>query len=273
MFGFYDTYFKFFGMNISYYGLLIAVAMAFGLYLACINAKLRKLKTNDLITAACFVIPIAIFCAHIYYFLTRMSQFNSFWQIFEFWNGIAINGAIIGGALGLGLYCLIFKKNFFDIADIVVPTLILGQAIGRVGCYFGGCCYGMTVTDPSLMWFPLSVNINGVWHLATMFYECIWDLLGFIVLILLLRKFKLKQRGAVSAWYLIIYGVGRIWIEALRAGDGGDSIKLGGVVPVSIVTSVLFVLAGIGILVYYFVRNKKQPKKEEKQENIVIKQD
>ncbi len=269
MFGFYDTYLKFFGLNISYYGLIIAIGMGIGVWLACNNAKARKLSSNDILIIACFVIPLAIIGARAYYIIFEHEFIHSFWQIFEIWNGgMAIYGGVIGGALAIGLYCLIFKKNFFDVADIAVPTLILGQSIGRIGCYFAGCCYGIEVTDPNLMWFPLSVQINGVWHLSTMFYESIWNLGVFLVLMLLLRKFKIKQRGAISAWYLILYGTGRAWIESLR----GDSLYIGAI-KVSLLLSIILIALGIGILVFYYVWNKKHPKKDGKQENIVLKKD
>ncbi len=140
-------------------------------------------------------------------------------------------------------------------ADIVVPSLILGQAIGRIGCFTAGCCYGIEVTNPSLQWMPLSVYVHGEWHLATMFYESLWSFIGFTAIMLMLRKFKFKQRGSIAAWYLIIYGVGRTWIEALR----GDSLMLGPI-KVSMLLSIIIVLAGIGILLFYYFKNKKVAK-------------
>lgn len=261
MFGFFSDSFLFFGLRISYYGIIIAVAMGLGVWLACKNARFRNVKTNDLIIAACYVLPLAIIGARIYYFVTNLSMYTSFWQIFEIWKGgLAIYGGVIGGTLGVGLYSLIHKKNFFDIADVVVPSLILGQGIGRIGCYFAGCCYGMVVTDPKFQWFPLSTFLHGEWHLSTFFYESIWDFATFAVLMLLLRKFKIKQRGAISAWYLIIYGVGRAWIEALRGGEGGDSIRIGPV-QVSLVLSLILIVAGIVILLFYYFWFKKHPEK------------
>ncbi len=260
MFGFFSDHFLFFGLSISYYGFIIACAMAFGVWLACSNAKARKIKTNDLIIIACYALPLAIIGARVYYFVTNLSMYSSFWQIFEIWKGgLAIYGGVLGGALGVGLYCLFHKKNFFDVGDVAVPSLILGQAIGRIGCYFAGCCYGMEVTDPSLQWFPLSTYVHGAWHLSTFFYESLWNLATFLVLMLLLRKFKVKQRGAVAAWYLILYGIGRAWIEALRGGEGGDSIRVGGI-QISLLLSIILIVVGIAILVFFYFWNKKKAK-------------
>ena len=264
MFGFYDSYFLFFGLEVTYYGFLIAVGMALGVFVACKNAKFRGFKSDDIIILACYVLPLAVIGAKLYY-LTFSGQPFSFWDIFKIWEaGLAIYGGVIGGALGLVIYCLIHKKNILDMCDIAAPSLILGQAIGRIGCYFAGCCYGIEVTDPSLTWFPLSTFVHGGWHLSTFFYESIWDFATFLLLILLLRKNKVRQRGTIVALYFIVYGTGRAWIEALR----GDSLYLGAI-KVSQLLSILLIVLGIAIILttYLLGRKGKDVKKKKKEEN------
>lgn len=252
MFGFYDSYFLFFGLEVTYYGFLIAVGMALGVFVACKNAKFRGFKSDDIIILACYVLPLAVIGAKLYY-LTFSGQPFSFWDIFKIWEaGLAIYGGVIGGALGLVIYCLIHKKNILDMCDIAAPSLILGQAIGRIGCYFAGCCYGIEVTDPSLTWFPLSTFVHGGWHLSTFFYESIWDFATFLLLILLLRKNKVRQRGTIVALYFIIYGIGRAWIEALR----GDSLYLGAI-KVSQLLSILLIVLGIAIILTTYLLGRK----------------
>lgn len=252
MFGFTPHSFLFFGLEITYYGFIIAVGMALGVFVACKNAKLRGLTTDDLILTACYVLPLAIIGARLYYVIFSQQTY-SFVEIFRIWDGgMAIYGGVIGGAIGVMLFCLIHKKNFLDVADIAAPSLILGQAIGRIGCYFAGCCYGVEVTQESLMWFPLSTQINGVWHLSTFFYESFWNLIVFVVLMILLRKNKMRYRGSIMALYLIGYGVGRAWIEALR----GDSLYLGAI-KVSQLLSFILIIAGIIIIILNYILNKK----------------
>lgn len=252
MFGFYDSYFLFFGLEVTYYGFLIAVGMALGVFVACKNAKFRGFKSDDIIILACYILPLAVIGAKLYY-LTFSGQPFSFWDIFKIWEaGLAIYGGVIGGALGLVIYCLIHKKNILDMCDIAAPSLILGQAIGRIGCYFAGCCYGIEVTDPSLTWFPLSTFVHGGWHLSTFFYESIWDFATFLLLILLLRKNKVRQRGTIVALYFIVYGTGRAWIEALR----GDSLYLGAI-KVSQLLSILLIVLGIAIILTTYLLGRK----------------
>lgn len=235
---------------ISYYGLIMALGMALGVFVACLTCKKRGFKSNDILILACYVLPLSIIGARLYYVLFSLEKFTSFWQIFEVWKGgMAIYGGVIGGAIGVGLYCLIHKKNFFSVADIAAPSLILGQAIGRIGCFFAGCCYGIEVTNPSQMWFPLSVQINGVWHYSTFFYESFWNFLVFAALMLLLYFGKfIKERGVIVSGYFILYGIGRAWIEGLR----GDSLYIGAI-KVSQLLSILLILLGIAILLAIYI--------------------
>ena len=252
MFGFTEHSLFLFGLEITYYGLIIAIGMALGVFVACKNAKFRGLVADDFILAACYVLPLAIIGARLYY-VTFSGETYSFGEIFRIWDGgMAIYGGVIGGAIGVALFCLIHKKNFLDVADVVAPSLILGQAIGRIGCYFAGCCYGIEVTNESLMWFPLSTQINGVWHLSTFFYESLWNILAFVILLILLRKNKYKFRGSSIAMYFILYGIGRAWIEALR----GDSLYIGAI-KVSQLLSILLIIGGLLLILINFLLVKK----------------
>ena len=160
------------------------------------------------------------------------------------------------------LYCVVRKKNFLDLADVAVPCLALGQCIGRIGCYFGGCCYGIEVTNPAMQWFPLSVQIDGVWHYSTFFYESFCDLLICVFLFLLLRK--TKTSGVVFASYMISYGIIRALIEGIR----GESLYIGATgIRVSQLLSLILVVAGIVLLIVLLVKNKQQNNKIQLQTN------
>lgn len=264
MFGFYQKYFTFFGVNIAYYGLVIAIGMGLGVFVACKNAKFRGLKSDDLLLLACYVLPLAIVGARIYYVLFSLDMYTSFWQVFEIWKGgLAIYGGIIGGVVGVILYCSIHKKNIFDVTDVVVISLLLGQAIGRWGNFFNQEAFGFYVDNPSLQWFPFSVYIEHCnqegclcggsgWHLATFFYESLWNFITFLILIILFRKNKFKLRGSVTCLYFIIYGIGRAIIEGLRM----DSLYLGSI-RVSQLLSIILIIVALSLLITNIVLYKK----------------
>lgn len=254
MFGFYDTYFLFFSLKVSYYGFLIALGMLLGIIVACYNARKRGLKSDDILLLACYIIPLSILGARAYYVIF-FGGISSFWQFFKIWEGgMAIYGGIIGGAIAVTLFCLIHKKNFFDIADVAVPSLALGQCIGRIGCIFAGCCYGVEVINPALHFFPISIFTEGVWHYATQFYESFSCLIIFIVFMVLLNK-KVTTRGVMLSLYLICYGATRLWIEGLR----GDSLYLGSI-KVSQLLSLIILIGGVVMLILLFVNKRKKSK-------------
>ena len=250
--------FTMFGLKINFYGIISALSYLLGVVITCCLSKKRGLKTEDIITLACYVIPMAVIGARIYYVLFRLDYYTNFVDVFKIWEGgLGFYGGLIGGALAVVIYCAIHKKNFLAIADIVAPALIFAQGLGRWGNFFNQEAYGYLVTNPNLQWFPFAVYIEklGEWHLATFFYESLWNLITFAVLMVLINKVKFKRNGMVAAFYFILYGIGRMFIEGLRT----DSLYLGPI-RISQLLSVLFVIMGISYVLFNAIKNKKSQK-------------
>lgn len=248
--------FNLFGLNIKFYGLIIAIGMLIAIFVVCKICKKRDLKSDDIFLLALYVLPLSIIGARIYFVLFSDNAY-SFVDIFKIWEGgMAIYGGVIGGAIGVVLYCIIHKKNFLNVADIAVVGLILGQGIGRIGCYFSSCCYGIEVIDPSAQWFPLATQINGVWHYSTFFYESFCNFIIFGLLLFLIQK-KVKTKGIIMSLYLICYGTVRCIIETFR----GDSLYIWNI-KVSQLLSGLLILAGIILLVVIYTIKYKKEKSE-----------
>jgi len=250
--------FTMFGLKINFYGIISALSYLLGVVITCCLSKKRGLKTEDIITLACYVIPMAVIGARIYYVLFRLDYYTNFVDVFKIWEGgLGFYGGLIGGALAVVIYCAIHKKNFLAIADIVAPALIFAQGLGRWGNFFNQEAYGYLVTNPNLQWFPFAVYIEklGEWHLATFFYESLWNLITFAVLMVLINKVKFKRNGMVAAFYFILYGIGRMFIEGLRT----DSLYLGPI-RISQLLSVIFVIMGISYVLFNAIKNKKSQK-------------
>jgi len=247
--------FSLFGVNIYWYGILIGLGLSLGVVLACFVGKYRGFPKETPIELVLWLFPPAIIGARLYYCIFHGGPWG--WDVFAIWSGgLAVYGSIIGGAIGLVLYCVIRKRAFFKVADIVVPSLALGQAIGRWGCYFSKCCYGVEITDPAFQCFPFALQVGEQWRLATMLIESFCTFVIFVGLYFLLRNIDWK--GVVFAGYMITYGVARCIIEGFR----GDSLMLGPF-RVSQLLSGGVALAGVALLVWLIMRNKN--KKEEKE--------
>lgn len=245
------------GLNIAWYGVIIGCGLLLGVLLACHEAKRQHLKSDLIFDFLFLALPIAIICARIYYVAFEWDQYTgNFKKMIAIWEGgIAIYGGVIGGFLAAVIFS---RHNHFPLLrliDMVVPSLILGQAIGRWGNFMNQEAFGNLVTNPSLQFFPFAVFIEqlGEWHQATFFYESIWNLCVFAILVYFRKKAKFS--GQLLATYFIGYGMGRFWIEGLRT----DSLYLFPGLRISQVVSLVLIIAGIVIIVFHDKLFKKEP--------------
>ena len=229
--------------RIPWYSFLIVIGALMAIVLACREERRAGLPKDTVIDLALFLLPGGIIGARLYYVIFSWPQFrHDLLSIFRIWEGgLAIYGGIIGGLLVLIL------------CDISAPGLVLAQALGRWGNWFNIEAYGLTVTDPSLCFFPFAVQVpedGYAWHMATFFYESFWNLLVFVFLMIGRRK-RLRLRGDVFCFYLLLYAAGRLVIEELRL----DSLYATSSVRVS---QLLSILLCIGVVIRYTVLLRRQ---------------
>ena len=237
------------GLNIAWYGVIIAFGVLLGVLIACREAKRQNLKSEIIFDFLFLALPIAIICARIYYVVFEWEQYSgNFTKMIAIWEGgLAIYGGVIGGIIA----AIIFSKRnhfpFFRLVDMVVPSLILGQAIGRWGNFVNQEAFGNLVTNPNLQFFPYAVFIERLeeWHQATFFYESMWNLCVFAVLVYFRKRTKFN--GQLLATYFIGYGLGRFWIEGLRS----DSLYLVPGLRISQALSLVLIIFGIIIIVFH----------------------
>ena len=213
--------------GLPWYSVLVVLGIVLAIWLAGREEKRLGLPRDTVVDLALIVVPLGIAGARLYYVAMSWQQFAArpITALFVWEGGLAIYGGVIGGALGVWLYARKKKICFAQLADVVAPGLLLAQAVGRWGNYFNMEAYGPEIVLPALQFFPVGVLIphpgGNVWHMATFFYESMWNAAGFAVL-WSLRK-RQCQRGNVFCWYLLIYGSGRFVIEQLRQ----DSLRIG----------------------------------------------
>lgn len=217
-------------LGIHWYGVIIATALLLGLLLTFYECKRINFNPEIFLDFLIFAVPLAVIGSRIYfvafhweYYSVNPSEIIAIWH-----GGLAIHGAIIGGALTAIIFAKYKKISVYKIIDIAVPSLLLGQAIGRWGNFINQEAHGGPVAleflqDLHIPQFIIDqMYINGVYYHPTFLYESIWNIIGVVILILIRMKNPLK--GIVFALYLIWYSIGRFFIEGLRT----DSLAIDG---------------------------------------------
>ena len=237
--------FSIFGLDIMWYGVLMASAMILCVFLALKEGKRVKISEDDILNLAIIAIPCGLLGARLYYVIFNWSWYSKHMsEILNFrGGGMAIHGALIGGILAGFIYTKIKKINFFKMADTVMIGIPLGQAIGRWGNYINGEAHG----GPTSL--PWGIMVDGVKVHPTFLYESIWDL-GIFIFLWFFRKHK-KYEGQLAIYYLILYSLGRFFIEGLRT----DSLMLGPLRMAQVI-SLVFIIVGI-VLNYILSRKSK----------------
>ena len=235
------------GLNIAWYGIIIATGLLLGILLGVLRAKRRGWKSDLMYDFILLAVPLAVIGARLYYVAFEWQQYaHHLADIFAVnKGGLAIYGAVIGGFLAAFIFSRATKFPFLKLIDLVIPSLILGQVLGRWGNFINQEAFGELVTNPSLQFFPVAVYIQslGEWHQATFFYESFSNSILFVITLLLSRK--QPKDGTLLSAYFIGYGLIRMVVEGLRT----DSLYLVGSIRVSQLLSALLILFGILLLI------------------------
>lgn len=235
--------------QIPWYSVLIVAGILTALLLCTHEEKRRSLQRDTVLDLALWVIPSGIVGARMYYVLFSWETFaGDPLSILRIWEGgLAIYGGMIAGGAAVLLFCWRRKLNPLLLTDMIVPGLAIAQAIGRWGNYFNMEAYGEAITDPAWQFFPVAVQIQEggvyVWHMATFFYESVWNAGVFALLWFVVRK-RSKRIGTATLVYMLLYGVGRFMIEGLRT----DSL-MSGQIRVSQLLSAGLALTSSAILI------------------------
>lgn len=253
------------GLDIAWYGILMAIAIITGVWVACVQARKKGYTPELIFDFMILAIPIAILCARLYYVAFNWDYYSKHpAEIIAIWNGgIAIYGAIFGGLLAGYILSRWRKFPYGRLMDFVAPGTAIGQAIGRWGNFINQEAFGQIVEDPAWQWFPYAVYIKyrdtgtsivqDSWVQATFFYESMWDLGVFFFLLWYAKR--AKHDGNVFAMYVVAYGIGRLWIEGLRV----STLQLWPGMPVSQFVSLMMIAAGTAYILIMRRRGRPNP--------------
>tara|TARA_B100001121_G_scaffold266801_1_gene249660 strand:+ start:85 stop:963 length:879 start_codon:yes stop_codon:yes gene_type:complete len=267
-------------ISIKWYGLLIAISVLLGLNLSKKLARSRGIDPNFISEILPSLVLSSIIGARVYYVIFEYQQFSgdkffttikilniylnipSFLAIWE--GGIAIHGALLGGFLSIYLFCKSKKIPLKIFLDLLMPSVILGQSIGRWGNFFNNEAFGIPTNLPWKLFIPLSnrpnIFANSQYFHPTFLYESLWNLIIFTILIYIFNKQSKDNSitpGLITSLYLVTYSFGRFWIEGLRI----DSLCLGGFPPyceggLRVAQFISIFLFSSGLVWLYFLKFK-----------------
>ncbi|WP_370289942.1 MULTISPECIES: prolipoprotein diacylglyceryl transferase [Cryobacterium] len=207
-----------------------AICILIGIFLATAMTSRRLTKRGGepgvVLDIILWAVPLGIVGARIFHVLTHPNDYfydgANLWDVFAVWKGgIAIFGALLGGAVGAYIGTRRAGIRFWSFADALAPGMLLAQAMGRLGNWFNHELFGLPTTLP---WgleistdnpaYPVGLPAGTLFH-PTFLYEIVWNLVGVAVILILERKFRLRW-GTAFGVYLIWYGAGRSVFESIR---------------------------------------------------------
>lgn len=237
------------GFEVRWYGILIACGVILAVLLAGYNCKRKNIDFDTILDVFFVAFPTAIIGARAYYVIFEFENYKD--NLIDIFNirkgGLAIHGGLIGAFLAIYIFAKIKKINIVKYLDVAAPSIILAQAIGRWGNFMNGEAHGGTVSYEFISKFPKFIqkgmNIGGVYYHPTFLYESIWNIIVCIILLVILYKKNNEYNGIVIGSYLILYSIGRVFIEGLRT----DSLMLGNI-RIAQLISVAGIIIGASII-------------------------
>lgn len=238
-------------LSVRWYGIIIAVGILLGYFVAQRELVKAGLHKDTLVDIIFYSALFGFIAARIYFVIFQWPYYaENPGEIIKIWHGgIAIHGGLIGGFIAGVIVCKVKNLNPFQIGDIVAPSIILAQGIGRWGNFMNHEAHGGPVSRAFLEQLHLpnfiieNMYINGQYYHPTFLYESIWDVAGFIILVNIRKHLKL---GETFFLYLTWYSIGRFFIEGLRT----DSLMLTSNIRVAQLVSILLILISISLIVY-----------------------
>ena len=245
--------FNLFGLEIYFYGVIIALGFILAALYCAKRAKEFGLSSDELYELVIWLIPTCIIGARLYYVLFKLDYFianpDKIFALRD--GGLAIYGGIIAGIIVGIIWCRAKKIRVFAVADLTAFGLLIGQSVGRWGNFINREAFGAQTE----IFCRMGLTVPGFETLyvhPTFLYESLWNILGLIVLHIWSKKGKRKYDGQVFWLYILWYGLGRAWIEGLRT----DSLYIGSTdIRVS---QLLAIVSAVVSLVILIINARKQ---------------
>lgn len=245
-----------FGKDIYWYGIIIAVGFVLAVVYMMYRSKDFGVTSDDTLDLVLWTVPIGVICARLYYciFYWELYADNPISMLYIWQGGLAIYGAVIGGAVTVVIVSKVKKIKTGVFLDLASMGVLIGQIFGRWGNFMNREAHG-SVTDSFFKMGLVDAAGQVTYYHPTFLYESVWNLVGFIGIHFLSKK-KRKFDGEVFLLYIGWYGLGRAWIEGLRT----DSLMLFSTgIRVSQLVAIVSFVAAAAVLAYVLLKKKPNP--------------
>ena len=245
-----------FGKDIYWYGIIIAVGFVLAVVYMMYRSKDFGVTSDDTLDLVLWTVPIGVICARLYYciFYWELYADNPISMLYIWQGGLAIYGAVIGGAVTVVIVSKVKKIKTGVFLDLASMGVLIGQIFGRWGNFMNREAHG-SVTDSFFKMGLVDAAGQVTYYHPTFLYESVWNLVGFIGIHFLSKK-KRKFDGEVFLLYIGWYGLGRAWIEGLRT----DSLMLFSTgIRVSQLVAIVTFVAAAAVLAYVLLKKKPNP--------------
>jgi len=253
-------------LTIHTYALCILAGIIAAVIITQRRLSRRGAENGVVLDIIIWAVPIGIVGARFYHVFTHVGDYfypgANPWNVVAIWDGgNALYGSLLGGAVGAYIGCRRAGIRFWSFADALAPAMLVAQSLGRFGNYFNHELFGLPTTLPwgleilpTDTMFPKDLPPGTLFH-PLFLYEIVWNLIGVAIILVPERRFRL-QWGRVFGLYLIWYGIGRSWLEAIRIDPTSDSL-FG--IPANIWASFVAIALGIALLL---VQARRHPEPE-----------
>ncbi|WP_193597890.1 prolipoprotein diacylglyceryl transferase [Microbacterium sp. YJN-G] len=253
-------------LTIHTYALCIIAGIIAAVIITQRRLSARGAEDGVVVDIVIWAVPIGIIGARFYHVFTHVGDYfypgANLGNIFAIWDGgNALYGSLLGGAVGAYIGCRRTGIRLWSFADALAPAMLIAQSMGRIGNYFNHELFGLPTTLPwgleilpTDTMFPDGLPAGTLFH-PLFLYEIIWNLIGVAIILLLEHRYRFRW-GRTFALYLIWYGLGRSWLEAIRIDPTSDAL-FG--IPANVWAS--FVVVALGI-VLFIVQGRRHPEPE-----------
>lgn len=247
----YPILFTIFGFPVHSFGLMVAIGFGVGAWRMLKIAPRYNISSDRAFDFIFTSLIAGIIGSRLLYVIINHSDYT-LKTMFQVWNGgLSFHGGLILGIIAGWIFAKIYKLNFLTLLDMLAPTVCIGYAFGRIGCFLNGCCYGIETT--SCIGIPMQTDSGIIMAEPTQLYS----VLAGITMFLILRKleFTNKKVGFIFVNYILMYGLYRFIIEFFRYHMPKDYI-LKFITQGQFISIIMFAVALIVLLINY-----REPKK------------